>query len=327
MSEADYVCVSTPARKRRQWSVCAHVEPSWARSSRRGASTRRGTSRWGSFPPTRTSAAPSISTSSSTRLARRAGARMAAPDTTRPLPLHLELPAPTAARGMVFWADKIHKNGCYRWASRCMNACLHRRGAERFRDRGRRAARPSPDETKSAGNTTRRCWSCWPFGRATRTTETATTLRREVYVTAVALKTLARHLTLPRRLGGRTLRIDALHRPLLRALEQDTPRRSAGCTAPSRKLPHPRGSRTWTTLALTARSAGAGWSMCCAPLAAITERPRTYTSARRTLKSALRPAFSLAYAHRRRGKRRRCLPECRHRSPNDERLGRILPFL
>ena len=39
------------------------------------------------------------------------------PDTTRARYRYTWSFRPDGSEGMVFWADKIHKNGCYRWAS------------------------------------------------------------------------------------------------------------------------------------------------------------------------------------------------------------------
>ena len=166
---------STPAQATTQWSVCAHAEPSWARrSSRRGASTRRGTSRWGSFPPTRTSAAPSISTSSSTpagapRWSAHGSRTPPAPATATP-----GASAPTAARAWCSGRIKFTKTAATAGQVRCM-----RRSPTPARARSASWTRPAcsstitPTRRSPAGNTCR-CWS-WPFGRTRRTTETATT--------------------------------------------------------------------------------------------------------------------------------------------------------
>ena len=206
------------------------------------------------------------------------------PDTTRARYRYTWSFRPDGSEGMVFWADKIHKNGCYRWASPVHETLSYTgEGAERFVDAAGVQLDHHPDETKSRGQylpllelavreDPQNDRNCHYLGREYM-------FRGEWQK---AIETLARHLTLPSAVWAdeRCASMRYIAR-CLRALEQDDSRRSAGCTAP---LPRLRtcASRTWTTRSSsTRRSAGTGWSMCCAPRLP-SRSARAPTSARRT---------------------------------------------
>ena len=89
------------------------------------------------------------------------------PDTTRARYRYTWSFRPDGSEGMVFWADKIHKNGCYRWASP-----VHETLA--YTGEGPACSSTITQTRRSPAGNTCRCWS-WPFGRTRRTTETATT--------------------------------------------------------------------------------------------------------------------------------------------------------
>ena len=74
------------------------------------------------------------------------------PDTTRARYRYTWSFRPDGSEGMVFWADKIHKNGCYRWASPVHETLAYTgEGAERFVDAAGVQLDHHPDETKSRG--------------------------------------------------------------------------------------------------------------------------------------------------------------------------------
>ncbi len=236
------------------------------------------------------------------------------PDTTRARYRYTWSFRPDGSEGMVFWADKIHKNGCYRWASPVHETLSYTgEGAERFVDAAGVQLDHHPDETKSRGQylpllelavreDPQNDRNCHYLGREYM-------FRGEWQK---AIETLARHLTLPSAVWAdeRCASMRYIAR-CLRALEQDdsggalaAPRRRGG-SAPARAV---HGLRAAT---LTRRSAGTGWSMLCAALA-ITERPRTYICEADAWGSMPYDLLSAGVCpSRRRGKRRRCLPECR----------------
>ena len=74
------------------------------------------------------------------------------PDATRARYRYTWSFRPDGSEGMVFWADKIHKNGCYRWASPVHETLAYTgEGAERFVDAAGVQLDHHPDETKSRG--------------------------------------------------------------------------------------------------------------------------------------------------------------------------------
>ncbi len=206
------------------------------------------------------------------------------PDTTRARYRYTWSFRPDGSEGMVFWADKIHKNGCYRWKSPVHETLFYTgAGAEHFVDAAGVQLDHHPDETKSRGQylpllelavreDPQNDRNCHYLGREYM-------FRGEWQK---AIETLARHLTLPSAVWAdeRCASMRYIAR-CLRARLNRTPRRSAGCTAPSRRL-RTCASRTWTTRSSsTRRSAGTGWSMCCAPRLP-SRSARAPTSARRT---------------------------------------------
>lgn len=125
---------------------------------------------------------------------------------------------------MVFWADKIHKNGCYRWASPVHETLAYTgEGAERFVDAAGVQLDHHPDETKSRGQylpllelavreDPQNDRNCHYLGREYM-------FRGEWQK---AIETLARHLTLPSAVWAdeRCASMRYIAR-CLRALEQD----------------------------------------------------------------------------------------------------------
>lgn len=117
----------------------------------------------------------------------------------------------------MFWADKIHKNGCYRWASPVHETLAYTgEGAERFVDAAGVQLDHHPDETKSRGQylpllelavreDPQNDRNCHYLGREY--------MFRGEWQKAIETLGAAPDAAL-RRLGGRTLRVDALHRPL-----------------------------------------------------------------------------------------------------------------
>ena len=96
------------------------------------------------------------------------------PDTTRARYRYTWSFRPDGSEGMVFWADKIHKNGCYRWASPVHETLAYiGEGAERFVDAAGVQLDHHPDETKPRGQY--RPLLELAVRRTRRTTETATT--------------------------------------------------------------------------------------------------------------------------------------------------------
>ena len=131
---------------------------------------------------------------------------------------------PDGSEGMVFWADKIHKNGCYRWASPVHETLAYTgEGAERFVDAAGVQLDHHPDETKSRGQylpllelavreDPQNDRNCHYLGREYM-------FRGEWQK---AIETLARHLTLPSAVWAdeRCASMRYIAR-CLRALEQD----------------------------------------------------------------------------------------------------------
>ncbi len=74
------------------------------------------------------------------------------PDTTRARYRYTWSFQPDGSEGVVFWADKIHKNGCYRWASPVHETLVYTGGGEeRFVEAEGVQLDHHPDETKSRG--------------------------------------------------------------------------------------------------------------------------------------------------------------------------------
>ena len=146
------------------------------------------------------------------------------PDTTRARYRYTWSFRPDGSEGMVFWADKIHKNGCYRWASPVHETLSYTgEGAERFVDAAGVQLDHHPDETKSRGQylpllelavqeDPQNDRNCHYLGREYM-------FRGEWQK---AIETLARHLTLPSAVWAdeRCASMRYIAR-CLRALEQD----------------------------------------------------------------------------------------------------------
>lgn len=74
------------------------------------------------------------------------------PDTTRARYRYTWSFRPDGSEGMVFWTDKIHKNGCYRWIGPVHEVLSYTgEGAERFTEADGVQLDHHPDETKSRG--------------------------------------------------------------------------------------------------------------------------------------------------------------------------------
>lgn len=74
------------------------------------------------------------------------------PDTTRARYRYTWSFRPDGSEGVVFWADKIHKNGCYRWCSPVHETLVYTgEGEERFVEAEGVQLDHHPDKTKSRG--------------------------------------------------------------------------------------------------------------------------------------------------------------------------------
>ena len=74
------------------------------------------------------------------------------PDTTRARYRYTWSFQPDGTEGVVFWADKIHRNGCYRWVSPVHETLSYTgEGTEHFTDAPGVQLDHHPDETKSRG--------------------------------------------------------------------------------------------------------------------------------------------------------------------------------
>ena len=228
---------------------------------------------------------------------------------------------------MVFWADKIHKNGCYRWASPVHETLAYTgEGAERFVDAAGVQLDHHPDETKSRGQylpllelavreDPQNDRNCHYLGREYM-------FRGEWQK---AIETLARHLTLPSAVWAdeRCASMRYIAR-CLRALEQDTEAERwlhrAVAEAPHLREPY----MDYAQLLYTQERWYGLVDVLCAALA-ITERPRTYICEADAWGSLPYDLLSLAYAHL--GDAENAADACRNaveRSPQEERLRKNL---
>ena len=221
------------------------------------------------------------------------------PDTTRARYRYTWSFRPDGSEGMVFWADKIHKNGCYRWASPVHETLSYTgEGAERFVDAAGVQLDHHPDETKSRGQylpllelavreDPQNDRNCHYLGREYM-------FRGEWQK---AIETLARHLTLPSAVWAdeRCASMRYIAR-CLRALEQDTEAERwlhrAVAEAPHLREPY----MDYAQLLYTQERWYGLVDVLCAALA-ITERPRTYICEADAWGSLPYDLLSLAYAH------------------------------
>ena len=252
------------------------------------------------------------------------------PDTTRARYRYTWSFRPDGSEGMVFWADKIHKNGCYRWASPVHETLAYTgEGAERFVDAAGVQLDHHPDETKSRGQylpllelavreDPQNDRNCHYLGREYM-------FRGEWQK---AIETLARHLTLPSAVWAdeRCASMRYIAR-CLRALEQDDSAERWLHRAVA-EAPHLREPYMDYAQLLYAQERWYGLVDVLRAALAITERPRTYICEADAWGSLPYDLLSLAYAHL--GDAENAADACRKavkRSPQDERLRRILPSL
>ena len=221
------------------------------------------------------------------------------PDTTRARYRYTWSFRPDGSEGMVFWADKIHKNGCYRWASPVHETLAYTgEGAERFVDAAGVQLDHHPDETKSRGQylpllelavreDPQNDRNCHYLGREYM-------FRGEWQK---AIETLARHLTLPSAVWAdeRCASMRYIAR-CLRALEQDDSAERWLHRAIA-EAPHLREPYMDYAQLLYAQERWYGLVDVLRAALAITERPRTYICEADAWGSLPYDLLSLAYAH------------------------------
>ena len=234
---------------------------------------------------------------------------------------------PDGSEGMVFWADKIHKNGCYRWASPVHETLSYTgEGAERFVDAAGVQLDHHPDETKSRGQSLpllelavredpQNDRNCHYLGREYM-------FRGEWQK---AIETLARHLTLPSAVWAdeRCASMRYIAR-CLRALEQDDSAERWLHRAVA-EAPHLREPYMDYAQLLYTQERWYGLVDVLRAALAITERPRTYICEADAWGSLPYDLLSLAYAHL--GDAENAADACRNaveRSPQEERLRKNL---
>lgn len=234
---------------------------------------------------------------------------------------------PDGSEGVVFWADKIHKNGCYRWVGAVHEALTYTgEGEEHFVDADGIQLDHHPDETKSRGQ-------YLPLlelavHEEPQNDRSRHYLGREYMFRGEwrrAVEVLTHHLTMPtavwadercasmryiarclRALGEETLAEHWLHRAIAEAPHLREP-----------YLDYARllyAQRRWHGLVDTLHSA-----------IAITERPRTYVCEAEPWGALPYDLLSLAYAHL--GDAENAAAACREAlllSPQDERLQKNL---
>ena len=225
------------------------------------------------------------------------------------------------------WADKIHKNGCYRWASPVHETLSYTgEGAERFVDAAGVQLDHHPDETKSRGQylpllelavreDPQNDRNCHYLGREYM-------FRGEWQK---AIETLARHLTLPSAVWAdeRCASMRYIAR-CLRALEQDTEAERWLHRAVA-EAPHLREPYMDYAQLLYTQERWYGLVDVLRAALAITERPRTYICEADAWGSLPYDLLSLAYAHL--GDAENAADACRkavERSPQEERLRKNL---
>ena len=221
------------------------------------------------------------------------------PDTTRARYRYTWSFRPDGSEGMVFWADKIHKNGCYRWASPVHETLAYTgEGAERFVDAAGVQLDHHPDETKSRGQylpllelavreDPQNDRNCHYLGREYM-------FRGEWQK---AIETLARHLTLPSAVWAdeRCASMRYIAR-CLRALEQDDSAERWLHRAVA-EAPHLREPYMDYAQLLYTQERWYGMVDVLRAALAITERPRTYICEADAWGSLPYDLLSLAYAH------------------------------
>lgn len=249
------------------------------------------------------------------------------PDTTRARYRYTWSFRPDGSEGMVFWADKIHKNGCYRWASPVHETLAYTgEGAERFVDAAGVQLDHHPDETKSRGQylpllelaireDPQNDRNCHYLGREYM-------FRGEWQK---AIETLARHLTLPSAVWAdeRCASMRYIAR-CLRALEQDDSAERWLHRAVA-EAPHLREPYMDYAQLLYTQERWYGLVDVLRAALAITERPRTYICEADAWGSLPYDLLSLAYAHL--GDAENAADACRkavERSPQEERLRKNL---
>ena len=249
------------------------------------------------------------------------------PDTTRARYRYTWSFRSDGSEGTVFWADKIHKNGCYRWAGPVHETLRYTGGgAERFADAEGVQLDHHPDETKSRGQylpllelavreDPQDDRSCHYLGREYM-------FRGEW---KKAIETLARHLTLPAATWAdeRCASMRYIAR-CLRALDRNAEAERwlhrAIAEAPLLREPY----MDYAQL-LYAQERWYGLVDAVQAALAVTERPRTYLCEADAWGALPYDLLSLAYAHL--GDAERAADACRKAaalSPSDERLRKNL---
>ena len=230
---------------------------------------------------------------------------------------------PDGSEGTVFWADKIHKNGCYRWASPVHETLVYTgAGEERFVEAEGVQLDHHPDETKSRGQ-------YLPLLELAVREEPLNDrnchyLGREYMFRGEwrrAIETLTRHLTLPTAQWAdeRCASMRYIARCLTALGETEQAERwlhRAVAEAPHLREPYLDYARL---LYAQERWHGVIDALRCA--LAVTDRPRTYICEAEAW-GAL-PYDLLAVAHARLGDRAAALAAARaarHLAPNDKRL-------
>ena len=245
------------------------------------------------------------------------------PDSTRARYRYTWSFRPDGSEGMVFWADKIHKNGCYRWKSPVHETLFYTgAGAERFVDAVGVQLDHHPDEAKSRGQylpllelavceDPQDDRSCHYLGREY--------MYRGAWEKAV--ETLTRHLSLPSAVWAdeRCASMRYIARSL-RALGRE---REAECWLHRAVAEAPHLREPYMDYAQLLYAQGRWYALVDVLRAAlaITERPRTYICEADAWGSLPYDLLSLAYAHL--GDAESAAAACREAvalAPNEERL-------
>lgn len=234
---------------------------------------------------------------------------------------------PDGSEGVVFWADKIHKNGCYRWASPVHETLVYTGGGgECFVDAEGVQLDHHPDEAKSRGQylpllelavreDPQNDRNCHYLGREYM-------FRGEW---RRAIETLTRHLTLPTAVWAdeRCASMRYIAR-CLRALGEES-RAEHWLHRAIAEAPHLREPYMDYALLLYRQERWHGLVDTVQAALAITERPRTYICEADAWGALPCDLLSLAYAHL--GDTERAAEACREAlalAPQDERLQKNL---